>query len=250
MIVGVHGGSHSGNPGSGGRVGPLQPRGRAAGDGRQAHSPYRASAPGAGAQPTAPCALAGWNGAVDAWLAAAGRGAAAGLARDRAADDGRRAARAAVLWRAHARRARRAARARRDVRDRDRRGRHRGHRSGAQHEPYAQPHRDGCARRTWAADAAAVRGQPRSAAGRVADDGGGGARLRLERRRDEAVLRRSLPGAPMVRARLGALDGRRLGGRGAQRDERPADAARDPGGAGGVRDSDGRAGGVGAAAAG
>jgi hypothetical protein len=242
MIVGVNGRSHPGNRGGRGRVGALQPRGRAAGDGRQAHSPHRAPAPRACPQPAAPCSLAGGNRAFDAWLAATGRGAAAGLARDRATDDGRRSARAAVLRRAHARRACRAARAPRDACDHRRCRRHRRLCPRPQHRAPQRPDRHARARRARAADAAPICRQPRAPAGRFADDGRRRPRLRLERCGNEAVLRRSLTRATVVRRRLGALDGRGLGSGGAQRDERPADAPGDPGRAGGLRHSDDRAG--------
>jgi hypothetical protein len=242
MIVGVHGRSHLGNPGGRGRVGALQPRGRAAGDGRQAHSPYRAPAPRACPEPAAPYTLAGGNGAFDAWLAAAGRCPAAGLAGDRAADDGRRPARAAVLWRAHARRACRAARAPRDACDRRRRRRYRRVCPKPQYRTPQRPDRYSRACRARAVYAAPICGQPRAPTGRIADDGGRGSWLCLERCGDEAVLRRPFPGAPVVRGRLGTLDGRGLRRGGAQRDERPANAPGDPSCAGGLRDSDDRAG--------
>ncbi len=216
MIVGVNGRSHPGNRGGRGRVGALQPRGRAAGDGRQAHSSRRAPAPRACPQPAAPHALVGGNRAFDAWLAAAGRGATAGLARDRAADDGRWSARAAVLWGANARRACWAARAPCDGRDRGRRRRYRSLCPGPQHRAPQRPDRHDRACRARAAYAAPICGQPRAPTGRIADDGGRWSWLRLERCGHEAVLRRPFPGAPVVRGRLGALDGRGLGGGGAQ----------------------------------
>jgi hypothetical protein len=214
MIVGVNGRSHLGNRGGRGRVGALQPRGSAAGDGRQAHSPHRAPAPRACPKPPASYSLAGGNRAFDARLAAAGRCPAAGLARDRAADDGRRPARAAVLRRAHARRACRAARAPRDGRDRARGRRDRRLCPGPQHRTPQRPdrHRRACGAR--AAYAASLCGQPRAPTGRVADDGGRGPWLCLERCCDQAVLRRPLPRATVVRGRLGALDSRSLGGGG------------------------------------
>ncbi len=242
MIVGVNGRSHPGNRGGRGRVGALQPRGSAAGDGRQAHSPHRAPAPRACPEPVASYSLAGGDRAFDAWLAATGRGPAAGLACDRAADDGRRTACAAVLRRAHARRACRATRAPRDACDRRWRRRYRRLCPEPQHRAPRRPDRHGRARVTWAADAASLRRQPRAPTGRIADDGGRGSWLCLERCGDEAVLRRPFPRAPVVRGRLGALDGRGLGGGGAQRDERPADAPGDPGRARGLRNSDDRAG--------
>jgi hypothetical protein len=241
MIVGVNGRSHPGNRGGRGRVGALQPRGRAAGDGRQAHSSCRAPASGAGPQPAASRALACRDGPVDARLAATGHGAAAGLARDRAADDGRRPARALVLRRAHARRACWTARAPRDARDRRWRSRYRRVCPGSQHRAPQRPDRHARARWARVADAAPICRQPRAPASRFADDGRRGPRLRLERRRHEAVLRRPFPGATVVCGRLGALDRRGLGGRGAQRDECPADAPGDPGRARRLRDSDDRA---------
>jgi hypothetical protein len=242
MIVGVNGRSHPGNRGGRSRVGALQPRGRATGDGRQAHSSHRAPAPRACPQPAASRALAGWNRAFDAWLAAAGHCPAAGLTRDRAADDGRRPARAAVLRRAYARRASRAARAPCYGRDRGRRRRHRRVCSKPQHRAPRRPDRHRRACGAWAAYAAPICGQPRAPTGRIADDGGRGSWLCLERCGDKAILRRPFPRALVVRGRLGALDGRSLGRGGAQRDERSANAPGDPGRARGLRDSDDRAG--------
>src|SRR5438067_2196656 len=66
--------------------------------------------------------------------------------------------------------------------------------------------------------------------------------LRLERDRDQARLRRPLQRARGPRGRLGAVDGGGVGGRGPERDQRPADATGDPGRAGRVRDADRRAG--------
>jgi hypothetical protein len=189
MIGGGHAGSDSGNPGGGGRVGALQPRGRVAGDGRQAHPPLRAPASRARAEPDSAGALASGDRALDAGLATAACGATTGPARGGAADDGGRAARAAVLRTAHARRARRPARASGGVGDRRGRGGHSAVRAGAHHNPYEQPHRDAGARGARPTDAAPLRRQLGAPAGCVADDGWGRTRVRLERRRDEARFR-------------------------------------------------------------
>jgi hypothetical protein len=242
-------GTLPGNRGGDRRVDALQPRGRAAGDGRQAHPPHRAPAPGAGAQPAQTSALAGRHGTVAARLAAASRGAAAGTARRGPADDGHGPARAAVLRPAHAGRARRPARAHCDVRDRTRRGRHGTVRACALEHPHQRPDRHARARRARPLDSRALHRQPRAPASGLADDDRGGTWLCLERRGHEAVLRRPLSRTPLVRGRLGAFDGRRISRGGAQRDERLADAPGNPGGAGRVRDSDDRAGDGGAAAA-
>jgi hypothetical protein len=189
MIGWINAQAHVGNLGGGGRVGLLQPRGRAAGDGRQAHASHRAPASRAGAQSTAPRALACRDGTLDARLAAAGGGAAAGVARGRAADDGRGTARVVVLRRAHARRARRAARAPCDARDRGRRRGHRCMRPQPQHRAQGLPRPHARARGTRVADVAPIHGQPRAPTGRVADDDRRGTGLCVERRSDEAVLR-------------------------------------------------------------
>jgi hypothetical protein len=216
MIGWINAQAHAGNLGGGGRVGLLQPRGRAAGDGRQAHASHRAPASRACPQSTAPRALACGNGALDARLAAAGGGAAAGVAGGRAADDGRGLARAAVLRGADARGACRASRAPCDARDR---GWRRGHcrvRSQPQHRAQGLPRSHARARGTRVAHVAPVHSQPRAPAGRLVDDDRGRTGVRLERRGHQAVLRRSFTGTPVVRARLGTLHGRRLRGGGTQ----------------------------------
>ena len=92
MIVGGHGRSRAGNRGGDRGVDPLQPRDRAAGDGRQGGARTRSTCALAlvlRAGPAGP--LAAGHGAVDPRLSAAGGGAAAGAAGRRAAGARRRA---------------------------------------------------------------------------------------------------------------------------------------------------------------
>ena len=72
MIVAGHGRTRAGNRGRGRRVDALQPRGRAAGDGRQGGARRGTPAPGAGVAARAPRALAARHRALDPRLAAAG----------------------------------------------------------------------------------------------------------------------------------------------------------------------------------
>jgi hypothetical protein len=108
-----------------------------------------------------------------------------------------------------------------------------------QHRAQGLPRRHARTRGARIADVAPIHGQPRAPTRRFADDDRGGTGLCVERGGHKAVLRRPFPGTPVVRARVGPLNSRRLRGGGAQRDELPADAPRDPGGAGGVCHSNG-----------
>jgi hypothetical protein len=249
MIVGGHGRSCAGNRGGDGSVRLLQPRDRPAGDGRQGGARRRASALGPGLGTRQARALDARHGPVDPRLAAAGARAAARTAGGGAARAGDGPDRAAVSRPANARRARRASRAHRHLRDHHRRDRRGSVRAATQHRPHLRAADD----RSRAAGSRT--GQP--AALHAARDpplaGGGhdarrGSRVRLERYRDQARLRRSRLRTPRDRCRMGAGDGGGLRRGRAQRVELVAGTTSDSGGPGRVRDSDDRAGGGCAAA--
>jgi hypothetical protein len=243
MIVGGHGRSGAGNRGGGRGVGLLQRRDRPAGAGCEGRAARGAPTLGADARLAAARALADGHGPVDPRLATAGGGAATGAVGGGAAGVGGRPAGAPVRRAADARRARRTQRASRDARDRRRRDR-RGLVRTAAHVK-----RNRRAPDDHAGTAGAGVGEPVAisaarvrALDRRPDDVLRGPRGRLERRRHEAGIRRPFP-APSARGRaVGPLDGGRIGGRRAERDERATVAARDPGSSRGVRDSDRRAG--------
>ena len=245
MIVGGHGRSGARNRGGGGRVDPLQPRDRPAGDGRQGGAPEEHlrlalavepdQARRAGCSARACRSSAGrcrwWRCCSRRWSSCSRRS--------------RRPARADVPRRADARRARRAPRVPGDERDRARRDR-RG--------PVRAPRNTTHTPQRWtialvlvglgARRPAALRCCARSAVARrrVTMLGAGCAfgwsGIATKLASDDLSQRATSLSA----AAWGLSTGGGLGRRRAQRDERAAVAPGDPGGAGGVRDSDGRAG--------
>ena len=242
MIVAGHGRTDPRHPRCNRRLGVLQPRDRAAGDGRQGGARRRSPAPGArvGADPAR--AVDVRDGAVDPGLAAAGDRAVAGSAGGRAAGTGRRADRARVRGPTDAARARRAQRAPGDGRDRDRRDRGWAVRAAAEHRPHLRAVDDPAgAAGIGAGEPAAVHVASAATLAGVGDDRVRGPGVRVERDRNQARLRRSVLRVLRPGDRLGAGHRGGLGGGRAQRVELLASATGDPGRAGRVRDSDDRA---------
>ncbi len=223
MIDLVHAGSDARDRGRDRVIDLLQPRDRLPGDRRQAGSPRAVPARGAAARAAAPVAVAVGHGPDGARLAAAGAGAVAGAAGGRAAGAGDGPAGAAGGGRTDARRARRAHRAHRDGGDRAGGRGGRAVRSAGLPHPHLRGGDDHArARRPRPGEPDPLRPAPDRAPAAGADDALRRARVRVERDRHQAGLRRPHHRTHLHRRAVGAVDAARLDRRSAERDERAA----------------------------